>query len=105
MLLRQPEYDLAGNHILAATNRAYYTYFYCIIALLVIEDVHAKTHQGAHGKFSELYIKTGIFPESIAVNIKDAFNLRQEADYDLDAEITIEVAAKTIEESKEFYSL
>jgi len=99
------EYDLVGHHILVATNRAYYSYFYCITALLITENVYAKTHQGAHSKFSELYIRTGIFSESVAVKIKSAFNLRQEADYDLDAEITMEVATNTIEDAKEFYSL
>ena len=46
-------------------------------ALLLTQNVSAKTHQGTRAKFSKLFIKTGIFSADIAGHIKNAFDLRQ----------------------------
>lgn len=103
--VKAAEYDLTGNFTLAAVNRTYYACYYCMAALLITKDVYAKTHQGTRAKFSELFIKTSIFPEQIAIYIKIAFDLRQEADYDFDADITSEEAHDVIKKVKEFYLL
>jgi uncharacterized protein (UPF0332 family) len=71
------ELDINGGHNLAAANRAYYSCYYCMVALLLTKQVSAKTHQGIRAKFNELFIKTGIFPEVMATHIKNAFELRQ----------------------------
>lgn len=97
------EYNINGGFSLAATNRAYYACYYSMTALLLTQGVYAKTHQGVRAKFSELFIKTAIFPDFIANYIKTAFDLRQEADYDFDADISIEVATNVVSHTKEFY--
>ena len=56
-------------------------------------------------KFTELFIKTNIFPTDIAASIAMIFDYRQEADYDLDENITTEEAAHLINKSEEFYQL
>ena len=99
------EHDLKGNFTLAAINRIYYACYYCMTALLLSQNVFAKTHQGTRAKFSELFIKTGLFSDVMAAHIKNAFDLRQEADYDLDAEISNEIAALMIFKSKELHKL
>jgi uncharacterized protein (UPF0332 family) len=76
-----------------------------LIALLYTQKVYSKTHQGAKAKFSELFIKTGIFPVEISDSISLLFDYRQEADYDLDAEITSEEAELLISKASEIYSL
>lgn len=96
------EYNISGGFSLAATNRAYYG-CYSKAALLLTKGVYAKTHQGVRAKFSELFIKTAIFPDFIANYIKTSFDLRQEADYDFDADIPIEVAKNVVTNTKEFY--
>ena len=101
--IRTAEYDLAGNFPMAAVNRTYYASYYCMTALLFSKNIFAKTHHGTRAKFSELFIKTGVFPESMAIYIKIAFDLRQEADYDFDADITVEEAENIIIKFKEFY--
>jgi hypothetical protein len=40
-----------------------------MLALLYTKNVHAKTHQGAHAKSSELFVKTGVFPKYGVGNI------------------------------------
>ena len=69
------------------------------------QNVFTKTHQGTRAKFSELFIKTGLFSDDMAVHIKNAFDLRQEADYDLDAEISYEIASLMIVKTKELHNL
>lgn len=61
--------------------------------------------QGLRSKFSELFIKTGIFPIVASDTIAILFDYRQEADYDIDAEITVEEAEAIIEKAGSFLKL
>jgi uncharacterized protein (UPF0332 family) len=74
-----------------------------MVALLLTKKVSVKSHQGLRAKFSELFVKTGAFPVDMAAYIKSAFDLRQEADYDLDANISHEEVKKLIDNIKEVY--
>ena len=103
--IENAEYNLKGGFISATANRTYYGCYYCMIALLYTKDVHAKTHQGAHAKFSELFVKTGIFPIETSSDISVIFDFRQEADYDLDTDITHEEASDLIRRARSFYHL
>ena len=42
-------------------NRLYYSCFYAASALLMHNDISAKTHAGVIGKFSEHFVKNNIF--------------------------------------------
>jgi uncharacterized protein (UPF0332 family) len=98
-------YNLKGEFYAVTANRTYYACYYCLISLLYTQKVYSKSHQGAKAKFSELFIKTGIFPIEVADSISLLFDYMQEADYDLDAEITIEQAELLISKTNEIYSL
>ena len=52
-----------------------------------------------------LFIKTSIFPIETSDSIAMLFDYRQEADYDLDEDISHEEAAKLIRKAEEFYLL
>jgi uncharacterized protein (UPF0332 family) len=97
------EFDIQGGFYLAAANRAYYGCYYCMISLLISQNASAKTHQGVRAKFSELFIKTKLLPERMATHIRSAFELRQEADYDLDAEISPDVINELVSNTKDVY--
>ena len=99
------ERDMAGNFTLAAINRVYYAYYYCMSALLLTQNIYAKTHQGTRAKFSEIFIKTGVFPGDIAEHIKNAFDLRQGADYDFDATISGDITNLMIIKTRELHKL
>jgi len=101
--IESAEFDIHGGFYLAATNRAYYSCYYCMVALLMTQNVSAKTHQGVRAKFSEAFIRTNIFPETIATFIKNAFELRQEADYDLDADISLDAVKQLLGNTKKVY--
>jgi hypothetical protein len=98
------EFDIQGGFYLVAANRVYYGCYYCMVALLISQNASAKTHQGVRAKFSELFIKTKLFPETIATYIRNAFELRQEADYDLDADVSLDVINELVRNTKEVYS-
>lgn len=96
------EYDLKGGFLLASVNRAYYACFYSMMALLYTQNIYTKTHQGAHVKFFETFIKTGIFSIETADRLTKMFKYRQEADYDLDATVSPEEAEELIRDAREF---
>lgn len=103
--LLNAEYDLRGGFVLATANRAYYSCYYCMTALLYSKSVYAKTHQGTRAKFSELFIKTNIFPTDSSEIVSLLFDNRQEADYDLDADISLSEAENLVSKSKYFHQL
>jgi uncharacterized protein (UPF0332 family) len=104
--LENAEYNLKGDFTLATANRAYYACYYCMSALLYTRNIYAKTHQGAKAKFSEIFIKElAVFTPEISDNLTLLFDYRQEADYDLDADISIEEARNILQKATEFYLL
>jgi uncharacterized protein (UPF0332 family) len=65
----------------SAINRLYYAAYYAIIALLLNENHTSTTHNGAKTKFSEHFIKTGIFPTEFGRIYSQLFTWRQKGDY------------------------
>jgi uncharacterized protein (UPF0332 family) len=65
----------------SAINRLYFAAYYAIIALLLNEDYKSTTHNGAKTKFSEHFIKKGIFPAEIGRIYSQLFTWRQKGDY------------------------
>lgn len=98
-------YDLKGGFTLAAVSRAYYVVFYCMSGLLMLHDIHAKTHQGVQAKFRELFVMTDIFDFSVAATIHNSFALRQKADYNMDADILPSEASELIRDAQIFYNV
>ncbi|GAB3737002.1 HEPN domain-containing protein [Spirosoma lituiforme] len=108
--LQKAEEDLEEARILleanfpdGTCNRAYYSLFHSIMALLqATSDSMPKTHTGAHTEFRKQFIKTGLFAESFSVIISELFNLRQGGDYEIDFDISIEDARSAVNHSSEF---
>jgi len=65
----------------SAINRLYYAAYYAVIALLLKENVKSNTHNGAKTKFSEHFIKTGIYPTELGRIYSQLFTWRQKGDY------------------------
>jgi uncharacterized protein (UPF0332 family) len=103
--IENADYNLKGGFYEATANRAYYACYYCIIGLLYTQNVYSKTHQGARAKFSELFIKTSIFPIDMSDSIALLFDYRQEADYDLDEDITYDEATLLIDKARVIYQM
>lgn len=103
--LENANYNLDGGFTLATANRAYYACYYCMIAMLLTKEVFPKTHQGAHAKFAELFIKTGAFPTETSDTVTLLFDNRQQADYDFDADISVEEAKELIQKAFQLLQL
>ena len=100
--LSDAEFNFQHERYEAAINRAYYAIFYSISALLEAKQISTKTHQGAHNKFNELYLKTGLLPLELNTCLDVVFSLRQSGDYDLRFDPDKVEAASAIENARTF---
>lgn len=71
----------AGNYRIA-NNRAYYTIFHAMRAVLVFDNFDSSKHSGVIAEFRRRYIKEGIFPVELSKMIGFAFTIRNASDYD-----------------------
>ncbi len=74
-----------------ANNRAYYSIYHTIDAILSIEGIAFKRHKDTLAYFNKLYIATGIFPREMGKKNVKAEEIRHASDYD-----TFYVASKDI---------
>ena len=65
----------------SAVNRAYYAMFYGVLALLSVSDSQTSKHSGAISLFDREFVRTGKFDKNFSRWLHDAFELRQESDY------------------------
>ena len=100
--LEDADYLLAGNRVEAAANRTYYAIFDAVQALLVNENIAAKSHSGTHNKFRELFIKSNIFPIEVNKMLTDSFNMRQGGDYENDFDLEKEDIEDVLTQAKKF---
>lgn len=94
--------DLSAGDAGLASDRAYYAMFHAADALLSDRDKTFRSHGAVHGAFGKEFAKTGIIDPKYHRWILDAFRLRQEMVYDLDAEADAEAAAAVVERAREF---
>ena len=71
----------AGDYRSAA-NRSYYAIFHAIRALMALDHVEMRKHSGYISEFRRRYIRTGIFETRLSNILTDAFEVRNESDYD-----------------------
>lgn len=104
------EYQVANllyreNQLLAANNRAYYSIFYAIKAVLAIEKKDFKRHKDVIAYFNKEYVSTEIFPKRIGRKISQAKAIREDSDYDEEYEPSSETTVLQIETAKELIEL
>jgi uncharacterized protein (UPF0332 family) len=86
-------------------SRAYYSMYDCVEAMLSIYDTYPKSHQGVAVKFSEYFIKTGLVELRFKEYLKQTFDNRQVADYDMDGSLSENDAKQAIESAKAFLEM
>lgn len=87
--LSKSKEDLDAAHLLfdngnyrIANNRAYYSIFHALRAVLVFDNFDSSKHSGIIAEFRRKYIKGGVFPVEISRMIGSAFTIRNASDYD-----------------------
>ena len=71
-----------SNELLGANNRAYYSIFHSMRAVLALERVDFKRHKDVQSYFNKNNVRTEIFPRSMGHKIVIASRLREDSDYD-----------------------
>ena len=106
--LEQAKEDLDAGKLLydknfykSVNNRAYYSIFHSIKAVLALEPIDFKRHKDVIAYFNKEYVSTEIFPRMMGRKIQNASAIREDSDYDdefiVDADKTNE-QLKTAEE-------
>lgn len=87
--LERAENDLRAAKLLfsngeyrAANNRAYYSMFHSMRAILVFNSFDTKKHSGVIAEFRRIYIKENLLPVELSKMIGSAFTIRNASDYD-----------------------
>lgn len=66
----------------SAVNRLYYSLFYAVNALLVMNDIQTKSHSSTKSQFSLHFVKTGKFDKKYGKLLSELFDWRQKGDYE-----------------------
>ena len=65
-----------------SNNRAYYSIFHSMRAVLALEHKDFKKHSAVIAYFNQYYIKTKLFPSNLHDLISNAEEIRNQSDYD-----------------------
>ena len=110
--LEQAKEDLEAGYLLyekkfykSANNRAYYSIFHAIRAVLALEKKDFKRHKDVLAYFNQHYLKTEIFPKNISKKISQASKVREDSDYDDEFEPSPEETKLQIETARELINL
>lgn len=102
--LSDAKFNYENRRYLNANNRAYYSIFHAIKAVLALEKVDFKKHKDVLAYFNQYYIKTEKFPKIISKKISQANKVREDSDYDdefiptdIETKIQIDTAEEIIE--------
>jgi len=85
-----------------AANRSYYAIFHGMRSVLALERKDFARHSGVSAYFRKTYIKTGVFPVEMSDYIREAFDIREESDYDDFYAISREEVIEQIENAEKF---
>lgn len=82
--LGDANYLLNDHRLNAAVNRTYYAMFHALQAALIAAKARRpKTHSGAMNLLSRHSISTGRMAREFVKDLQDAYDLRQQSDYDV----------------------
>ena len=86
----------------SVANRAYYSMFYAVQAVLLERGLAFSKHGNTIGAFGQHFVKTGLFQPTLHQHLHQAFDKRATADYDLTKRITDVEAAELVKHAEEF---
>lgn len=97
--------ELQRKNFILTVNRAYYSVFYAMRALLATVDKDSSKHSGVMSLFNHHFIKPGIVSEISFKSIQSLMDLRHEGDYQDFSEITEDEAKGAVETAKTIIGL
>jgi uncharacterized protein (UPF0332 family) len=66
----------------SAVNRLYYSLFYAVKALFLLNNIESKKHSSIKSQFSMHFVKTGKFDKKYGQLFSELLDWRQKGDYD-----------------------
>lgn len=79
--LEEAEVLFNNNKYKGASNRAYYSIFHSIKAILALEQVDFKKHSSVIAYFNKEYIAKNIFSRDLGKRVSEARFYREKSDY------------------------
>lgn len=85
-------------------NRSYYSIFHAIRAVNALDGFDSSKHSGVIAHFNQEFVKTGAFEKGASKIIRNASELREQADYEDFYEATQEEATEVFIQASQFIS-
>ncbi len=82
MVLIQAELLLNNRQYDGSVNRSYYAIFTAVRAILALVEFDSQTHRGVISFFDRYFVKTGLLEKSFSKIVHEAFDSRQDSDYE-----------------------
>lgn len=102
-MLRDAKLLLEEGSLRSAVDRAYYSMFHAVRALLYRLDLSIpRTHAALRNLFGRHFLTTGKLPKELGRWLGEAFRLRQQSDYEIRAPLAEDRVRKTIEHAEAF---
>ena len=70
------------KHYKLALNRSYYAIFHSMRAVNILDAFDSSKHSGVIAHFNQHHVKTGDFAKELSKIIRNAAEMREQADYD-----------------------
>ena len=85
-------------------GRSYYAIFTAVRAVLAKDEVHFSKHAGVISYFQREYIKKGIFDKKYSKYLQEAFQIRNNCDYDDFYIVVKDDAVEQLSRAEEYYN-
>ena len=100
--LQTAELLLKNANFRSSINRSYYAIFHAIRAVNALDGFDSSKHSGVIAHFNQEYVKTGVFEKGASKIIRNASELREQADYEDFYEATQEEASDVFMQASQF---
>jgi uncharacterized protein (UPF0332 family) len=85
-------------------NRSYYAMFYATLALMLRIGKAFSKHAGAISAFDKEFVHKGLLPKELSADLHKVFELRQDHDYKIISNPSVDEAKITLSKAERFVS-
>jgi len=93
---------LDHDRLAAVVTRAYYAMFHAATAALLLHDIRRSSHHGLLSAFAEHFVKTRRVTPEFFEHFREAFERRQQADYEPLADVDHQTARESLNRAIDF---
>ena len=93
---------LTNSRLTAVAGRAYYAMFHAVTAILLTKNIKRSSHRGIISAFGEYFVKSGLLDQRFHQYLIEAFELRQQTDYEPVTDIDSKQAKQLLDQAIEF---